>query len=96
VLLLQQPLGQDAALHTHAPVAVSHAWPVGHAAHVAPPAPHEVFDSLASGSHTDPLPQQPAQVPPPQEHWPLAQLSPLPHGLHVLPPVPHWLEDCEA
>jgi hypothetical protein len=67
VLPLQQPAGHELALHTHWPVVVSHTWPLPHALHVAPPAPHEPLFSFASASHPVPL-QQPAHVPPPQLH----------------------------
>ncbi len=93
MLPLQHPLGQELASHTHCPPL--HSWPVAHALQLAPPLPHEPFDSPVSGSQVDPL-QHPRQVPPPQLHTPLTQLSPLPHELHAAPPVPHWLEDCVA
>jgi hypothetical protein len=92
---LQQPFGQDAALHTHCPVLVLHARPVPHATQVAPPEPQEVLDSLVSGSHVEPL-QQPAHDPPPHVHAPFEQESPLPHEPHAAPAVPHSLVDCEA
>jgi hypothetical protein len=45
VLPLQHPFGHEFASHTHAPVDVLHSCPVAHAAHAAPPAPQEAFDS---------------------------------------------------
>lgn len=95
VLPLQQPAGQDAASHTHCPVVRLHSWPVAHAPQVAPPAPHDVFDSLESASQDPPV-QQPAQDEPPHVHAPIEHESPLPHTLHAAPAVPHWLPDCEA
>ena len=92
---LQQPLGHEAASHMHCPFAVLHVWPDPHAAHAAPPAPHEVADSEAYGSQFPPL-QQPAHVPLPQVHVPLEHESPLPHAPQAAPPVPHSLVDCEA
>jgi hypothetical protein len=92
---VQQPEGHDVALQTHCPVLVLHFWPVAHALHDAPPAPHDVSDSLESASHALPL-QQPAHDVPPQEHVPLVHDCPEPQGPHAAPPVPHSLEDCEA
>ncbi len=92
---LQQPFGHEVASQTHWPVLVLHSWPVAHAAHAAPPAPHEVFDSLESGSHVVPPLQQPAHEPPPHEHVPFEHESPVPHALHAAPPVPHEELDWE-
>jgi hypothetical protein len=86
---VQQPIGHEAALQTHAPVVVLHACPVGHAAQVAPLLPHEVFDSLVSASHVPPAPQQPAHELPPHPHAPPEHESPEPHALQATPPVPH-------
>ena len=58
MLPLQQPLGHDAASHTHAPAAL-HAWPVVHAPQLAPPVPHEPFDCEPYASHTPPDVQHP-------------------------------------
>jgi hypothetical protein len=85
---VQQPAGQEAASQTHCPVALLHSWPATQALHVAPPAPHEPFDSFPSASHDDPL-QQPPHDEPPHEQTPLEQVSPLPHALHAAPAVPH-------
>ena len=92
---MQQPPGHDVALQTHWPLARLHTWPDAHAAQVAPPAPHEAFDSLASGSHVPAL-QQPAHVAPPHEQAPLVHVCPELHALHAEPPVPHSLADCEV
>jgi len=46
-LPLQQPVGQDDASQTHLPVVESHSCPAAHAAHVAPPVPHDRVDSTA-------------------------------------------------
>jgi hypothetical protein len=89
---LQQPLGHDAASQTHWPLVVLHVWPDPHAAHAAPPEPHEEADSLAYASHVEPL-QQPAHAPPPHVHTPLEHESPDPHVPHAAPPEPHSLVD---
>ena len=70
-----------------------HSSPAPHAVQVAPAAPHDPLDSLASGSQLVPL-QQPAHDPPPQVHAPLEHESPLPHALHAAPAVPHCPGDC--
>jgi len=93
---VQQPLGHDVASHSHCPVLMLHSVPLGHAAHVAPLLPHDAFDSLDSPSHVPPPVQQPEQPPPPHEHAPLEQESPLLHDAHAAPAVPHWPEDCAA
>jgi hypothetical protein len=43
VLPLQQPLGQELALHTHWPVPLQ-VSPDGHAAQLAPSVPQDVYD----------------------------------------------------
>jgi hypothetical protein len=48
---LQQPVAQEVALHTHVPVAVSHAWPPAHVTHAAPPAPHALADCDPGSTH---------------------------------------------
>jgi hypothetical protein len=85
---LQQPAGHEVPSHTHAPVLLLHSSPAAQATHVAPPEPHEEFDSLESASHVVPL-QQPEHEPPPQLHTPLEHVSPVPHAPHVAPAVPH-------
>jgi hypothetical protein len=55
VLPLQQPLGQELALHAHAP-ALEQAWPVPHALQAAPPLPQVEF---AEVRHWPLLSQQP-------------------------------------
>jgi hypothetical protein len=94
VLPLQQPLGHEVASQTHWPLLLSHSCPAPHAAHIAPPAPQEVFDSLPSGSHVVPL-QQPLQAEPPQVHVPEEHSSPAAHAPHAAPPVPHVAADCD-
>jgi hypothetical protein len=47
VLPLQQPLGQEVASQTQAPVILLHSCPVAQAAQLAPIVPHDVFDSDA-------------------------------------------------
>jgi len=50
----QQPLGQEAALHTHAPS--SHSCPAAHATHAAPAGPHvALFELLGGFTHVEPL-----------------------------------------
>jgi hypothetical protein len=94
VLPPQQPLGHDVASQTHCPVLVLHSWPAEHAAHAAPPDPHEAFDSPDTGSHTEPL-QQPEHEEPPQLHTPLTHACPEPHVLQAPPPVPQADADCD-
>ncbi len=91
---VQHPPGHVLALHTQWPEPVSHSVPDGHAAHSVPPAPHDMFDSLDSGSHVAPDVQQPAHAEPPQVHAPPAQLPPAAHGAHIAPPLPHEAGDC--
>jgi hypothetical protein len=88
-------LGHEVASQTHCPFVLLHSWPVPHAAHAAPPVPHEPVDSEAYGSHVVPL-QQPMHEPPPQLHVPFEQESPLPHAPHAAPPVPHCPDVCAA
>jgi hypothetical protein len=45
VLPLQQPFGHETASQTHFPVLLLHSCPEAHALQLAPPVPHEVFDS---------------------------------------------------
>jgi hypothetical protein len=52
----QQPLGQLAALHLHAPL--THAWPVAQATHAAPFTPQSAF--VVPASQVVPL-QQPGE-----------------------------------
>ena len=96
MLPLQQPPGHEVASQTHCPVVLLHSWPVAHAAQLAPPAPHDEFDSLESASHVALPLQQPEHDPPPHVHVPLEHASPLPHALQVAPLVPHSLDVCEA
>ena len=87
---MQQPFGHDVASQTHSPLG-SHSSPDLQAAHWRPAEPHDALVSLSRGSH-DPLAvQQPLHEPPPHEHSPPEQVSPLPHEPHAAPPVPHWL-----
>jgi hypothetical protein len=95
VLPLQHPFGHEAPSQTHCPVVVLHSWPVAHALHAAPPAPHEAPVSLVSASHPEPL-QHPAHELPPQLHTPLEHACPPLHGLQTAPAVPHWALDCEV
>jgi hypothetical protein len=100
VLPLQHPPAQDAALHTHCPLVVSHTSFVGQAAHVAPAVPHEVIDSEAYASQVPLAPplQQPfghvfashAQTPS------VVSQSPLGHDAHAAPPVPHCAGDSDV
>jgi hypothetical protein len=94
VLPLQQPFGQDDALHTHWPVLVLHCWPEAHPVQLAPPTPHMELLSLESGSHVDPL-QQPAQDDPPHVHTPEVHAWPEAHAPQAPPAVPQSDADCE-
>ncbi len=93
---LQQPLGHEAALHTHCPELVLHVCPIPHGAHCVPAEPHDPLDSLASGSHVPPAVQQPLHDVPPQLHMPLEHVPPAAHGAHTAPAVPHAMPDCCA
>lgn len=93
MLPLQQPLGHEAASHTHCPLPL-HAWPAAHAAHAAPALPHEELDSLPSDSHEPPL-QQPGHEVPPHEQAPPEHACPPAHALQAAPPAPHSALDCE-
>lgn len=100
MLPLQQPFGQELALHTHCPLPVLQVCPVEHVAHFAPPVPHEPNDSDAYASHVPVVPplQQPfAHVVPSHEQAPLVvSQRPLVQAAHAAPPAPHWLADCAA
>jgi hypothetical protein len=91
---VQQPCGHEVASQTHCPAAL-HSCPDGQAPHVAPPAPHELLDSLASASHAPPL-QQPAQDAPPHAHCPTAHASPDEHAPQAAPALPHSFDDWDA
>jgi hypothetical protein len=90
VLPLQQPFGHDTASHTHCPVVGLHSWPAVHAAHAAPPVPHDMADSCAKGWHLPAAVQQPfghdvashTQLPVPSHSRPAA------HALHATPAAP--------
>ena len=97
MLPLQHPLGHDAASHTHWPLLVLQASPLGHDAHAAPPAPHSALVSLASATHALPLQQPLEHDAASQTHAPAALHAwPLAHPPHVAPAVPHWPSDCDA
>jgi hypothetical protein len=76
---------------------LSHSWVDVHAAHVAPPVPHDELDSEPYSSQFPVAPplQQPfgqvealhAQVP-----EAMSQMQPA----HASPPLPHWVLDWEA
>ncbi len=89
---MQHPFGHDAALHTHAPCELQ-VCPVGHAAHAAPLAPHDVGPSLERDWH-EPLLQQPGHDVPPHAHAPVdvSHASPDAHALHAAPPFPHSVD----
>jgi hypothetical protein len=61
------------------------------AAHAAPPAPHEAFDSEAYGSQAPLAVQHPfGHDTPLQPHVPLlVHTWPVPHPVQAAPPVPH-------
>ena len=99
---VQQPLGHDCALQTHWP-AVLHVCPLGHAAHNAPPVPHELGPICAAyGSHLPAAVQQPVgQVLASHTQVPLVVLpllvsqSPFAQGAQVAPEAPHWVGDSD-
>ena len=92
---VQQPVGHEAALHTHCPELVLHVCPDGQAMHATPLLPQDELDSLDGLSHVVPA-QQPLHAEKKHEHAPLLQLSCVAHALHAAPPVPHsafdWAE----
>jgi hypothetical protein len=92
-LAVQQPIGHEVASHTHVPLVVSHSWPLGHAAHWAPPAPHDVVDSAEYASHVPELQQPAVHGLPPQLQLPAVQVLPFEHMPQSTPPVPHALVD---
>ena len=77
----------------HVPLALLHAWVAPHAVQVAPPVPHDPFDSDAKASQVPVAPptQQPfGHVAPSQEQLPkLVSQSPFVHDVHAAPPFPH-------
>jgi hypothetical protein len=92
-LPLQQPPGHDAASQMHLPLAL-HSCPDAHAAHAAPPVPHDEADSDEYGSQLLPLQQPPAQEVALHTHWPVPlQPCPVAQALHAAPPVPQELLD---
>jgi hypothetical protein len=96
VLPLQQPFAHDVALQTHCPVPRLHSCPDAHAPQVAPPVPHDVFDSAAWASHVPPLQQPAGHEVTSQTHCPPLHSCPAPHALHVPPEVPHAMSDSLA
>ncbi len=99
MLPLQQPLGHEAESHTHVPLAL-HAWPVAHAAQLAPAVPHEELDSDAYGSQVPVLP--PLQHPLGhvaashlQEPFVVSQRL-FAQAVQAAPPVPHSELDSDA
>jgi hypothetical protein len=95
---LQQPFGQEVESHTQRPVVALHSCPDAHAAHAAPPVPHELVDSDAYGSHVPFAVQQPfGHEVASHAHCPLAVHSrPIAHALHVAPAAPHDVLDSPA
>ena len=84
----------------HSPFDLLHSWPVGQAAQVAPPVPHDGVDSEANASHVplEPPLQQPfGQVLASHEHRPsVVSQRPLPQAAHIAPPAPQRAADCMA
>lgn len=87
-LPLQHPVGQEVASQTHCPAPL-HSWPEGHAAHAAPPFPHEPLDSADGSSHVPPAVQQPVQEVPLQVHAPSVHAWPEAQEPQDAPAVPH-------
>lgn len=61
--------------------------------HAAPPAPHDVADSLVGSSQVSPAVQHPGHEVPAHVHAPPEQASPFKHAPQAAPPVPHWVPD---
>jgi hypothetical protein len=100
VLPLQQPVGQDAASHTHCPPALQ-ACPAAHPPQLAPPVPHEEEDCDPYASQVpdapEPVQHPPAHVSASQEQVPLlVSHTPFAHAAHAAPPAPHWEADSLA
>jgi hypothetical protein len=100
VLPLQQPSGHELASQIHWPVLLLQAWFVPHAAQLAPPVPHDPFDSAAKASHVPVVPptQQPfGHVVPSHEQAPwLVSHRPFAQDTQAAPPFPHNEADSEA
>jgi hypothetical protein len=92
VLPLQHPWGHEVASQTQCPL--RHSCPIAQEMHAAPAEPHDVSDSLESGSHVPAL-QQPVQEVPPHVQVPFEHASLTSQALQVPPPVPHALADCD-
>ncbi len=92
---VQQPIGHEAALHTHCPEDVLHVCPEGQATQATPLAPQDELDSIDSLSQLPPA-QQPLHPMKAHEHVPPLQFWNEPHAPHAAPPVPHsafdWAE----
>lgn len=66
------------------------------AAQVAPPVPHEPFDSEPNVSHVPLAVQQPlGHEVALQRHLPLMHACPVAHPAQTAPPVPHDVPDCD-
>jgi hypothetical protein len=90
VLPAQQPFGHDVASQTQLPVDGLHSCPAAQAAQLAPPVPHEAFDSDAHGTHVFPRQQPFGHEVASQTHWPVPLHSwPDVHAPQVAPPAPH-------
>jgi hypothetical protein len=89
-LAVQQPPEHDVALQTQTPLVVAlQSWPDAHAAHWAPPVPHEALPCAAYASHvplTVPLQQPFGHELASHSHWPLTQASPEGHAAEPLDP----------
>ncbi len=84
--------------HMHAPFV--HALDVcaSHAAHAAPPVPHEPVDSEPYGSHVPFAVQQPlGHEVASHTHWPVVVLHcwPIAQAWHAAPPAPHDVSDSD-
>ncbi len=69
---LQQPPGQELALHVQPAAPWLHAWPDAHPLHAAPPPPHTALLWEAYGTHVLPLQQPAGHEVASQTHRPLA------------------------
>jgi hypothetical protein len=89
--LSQQPLGHEAASHTHCPCGLHSCWlPQG--VHAPPLAPQAVFEAVTQA----PFEQQPAQLAPPQLQAPPLQACPEAQLPQAAPFEPQALVFCAA
>jgi hypothetical protein len=89
VVPLQQPIGQDAAVHSHAPV-LPQAWPLAQVPQAAPPVPHFALLSPAYATQALPAQQPSGHDVASHTHWPFVPHSwPVAHAAQAPPAIPH-------